>query len=308
MPGHLSDEIVNTKLDGILKAFQKTGAFWRRGILTEEEVRKELAEGFFSVFMTFFKENCLELRLDKENYACFAGEFEAYQSGSEPAASAHLPWLYDTEKTPCEAAGEDRRQFFRLMNVFHVAPDYFKAPEYPENMAVPDRVPVHTYHSSCVMGTHFNCVDDGGLVSDESPVGKTFTLENDLGLRAVLTVREDRRNKDRHGLDFDEMVCPAEEGMLVLKAEFLAEGYIDGYTSHVRKHNPEVLIRLADGGKKVFWLAYREDGDDWKAYREHPLWHDYYCHLDRQEDKTEKVLEKLWNEYILSEACLKKDC
>lgn len=299
---HLTDELVNTKLEEIHRTWQRVRVGARRGILTEDEIRSELLSGFYGIFMGLFRENGLTLRLDKENYPCFAGEYEAYKKGDGVSAAAHLPWLFDTGADQGEAEEADRRQLFRLMEEFRVTPDYFEPPSYAEQIVVPDRVPIHGYNSACVTGTHFNCVDDGGLLADENPTGKTFTLTNDLGLKAVLTIKEDRRREDRNGMDMDELVWPTEKGLVILKAEFLAEGYIEGYTARERKENPEVLIRLKEGGTRIWWLAYWEDRYDQRSAGEYPMWQDYYRWLDEQRARAGKVLEVLRKEIWQIEA------
>ena len=178
------------------------------------------------------------------------------------------------------------------MQAFYDA-GYFKPRQHPEGMAVPDLVPVHAYHSSGVMGTHFTCVDDGGLLTDKSPVGKTFRLKNDIGLEAVLKIKEDRRNADRNGMDFDEMVSSSSAGMFVLKAEFLAEGFIEGYTASERKHNPEILIRLKNNKKEIFWLAYWADAEDFEAHRKCPVWQEYYAWADIQSPTEKQAREEI---------------
>ena len=291
----LTEELAGAAVNDAFRAFRRTGDMCRKGCLTEDEYRREMTRTFCRVFMGLFSDNMLELRLTAANYPQFKNEFEEYLKGNDPVSPDHLPWLFDTQNESREAQESDRRQFFRLMETFRLAPDYFEPA--PVGMAVPDLVPVHMYNSSAVYGTHFRCKDDGGLLTDADPVGRTYRLRNDLGLEAVLTVREDRRQTDRRGLDFDETVCRTGRGVLVAKAEFLAEGYIEGYTARERSGNPQVLIRLGDGGKKVDWLAYWEDQNDRAARVAHPLWREYRRWYDEIEARQSAMLDAFFEEF-----------
>ncbi|MBO4832219.1 MAG: hypothetical protein J5569_07160 [Oscillospiraceae bacterium] len=289
----LTDELVGTAVEKAFKAFRRTGDLCRKGLLTGEEFRREMTQAFCGVFMGLFSDNKLELRLTGANFPQFAREYEEYLKGNCADGPDHLPWLFDVQGRPREAQEGDRKRFFGLMETFRLAPEYFEPA--PEGMPVPDLVPVHMYSSAAVYGTHFRCVDDGGLLTDADPEGRTYRLKNDLGLEAVLTVREDRRQTDRKGLDFDEIVCRTDKGIIVAKAEFLAEGHIEGYTARERSGDPAVLIRTGDCGKKVSWLAYWESPADRAAREAHPLWREYRRWCIEKETRRKVILDALFD-------------
>ena len=292
----IPDGLAEEKIAEVFGRCRRAGKWYRKGVLTEDSYRQEILRGVFGVFMSFFTDNGLKLRLDGENYPCFAREYPEYRNGRGPADRVHLPWLYDVTEGTREASAEDQRQFFRMMEAFGLTPEYFEP--LPAGVQAPDTVPVHRYNSAAVYGVRFRCADDGGLLVDEDPVGKTFRLLSDTGTEAVVTIKEDRRNAGRNGMDFDELVTPAEGGLIVAMAEFLAEGYIEGYTARENRSKPDILIRLKDGGRKIYWLAYWEDGGDEKARMDYPEWREYYAWCEKKEIERAGILAPLFERFI----------
>ena len=294
--GKLTEELVEAAVGKAFETFRLAGGRYRKGALTGEECRRNKAQAFCGVFMGLFTDNMLELRLSGKNYTQFKKEYDDYLKGYDTVNQDHIPWLFDTQDGPREAHESDRKQFFRLMELFRIFPGYFEP--VPENVPAPGKVYVHTYNSSSVCAVPFSCADDGGLLADADAAGRTYRLRNGLGLEAVLTVVEDRRRAGRKGLDFDEMVFRTDKGAAAMKAEFLAEGHIEGYTARERKGSPEILIRLEEGGRKVGKLAYREDPDDAEAYRNHPLWQEYFRWCGEMEKRRDRMLEPLFDGFM----------
>ena len=283
----LTGQLVEMKIEKVFDTFRKAADRFWKGHITRDECERVMREEFFTVFLQLFSDNDLKLCLNKTNYPQFVREFETFQKKENPADSNHIPWLYDVSDTPCEANENDQKQFLYLMETFHVTPDYF-APV-PDRIPDPGIVPIHPYRFP-IYGIHFNCIDDGGLLSDSSPVGKTFKLKNEFGLTAVLTIKEDRRYIDRSGMDFDEIACYSNGLSCIVKADFLSEGCIEGYTACEGRESPEILIRLKDKGSKVYWLAYKEDRNDCRVRREYPLWQEYYNWTQEKDLKLSAIL------------------
>ena len=138
-------------------------------------------------------------------------------------------------------------------------------PPLPEDIIVPERQVTHTYNNcdTCVIG--FRCISDGGLSRDPAPAGKTFTLENDLGLKAVITMHD----------------------------TVLGEGYIEGYTARIRK-NPGIRILYADDGHitglgiTAYW------DDDLPAFQAFPLWQDYFSWLKETARRRSEYIRKIY--------------
>ncbi len=287
----LTDELVEAEAGKAFEEFRRIGKQYWRGFLDETMARQEMRSGFSRIFMKLFRDHHLDLRLNRDSYPLFKEEYEACRKGMP--FSNHMPWLFDTEED-YEASERDQARFFDLMTRFHVSPDCFEP--LPEEAAEPGIVPIHQYKLAGVYGIHFDVADDGGLLEEARPIGKTFRLKSRKGLEAVLTIREDRRQQDRSGMDFDELVVPTEHGLSVSMAEFLAEGYIEGYTARERTADPRILIRLEERGTRVSWLAFWSDPKDQEAFRNDPLWQDYFIWQEEKSRRLHAALSGLLEE------------
>lgn len=289
----LTEKYVHSVIDDAFGKLRRIGERYNNGYLTRDEWFVRMLDCYNDAYSTLFTDNRLELRLDEKSYSQFVRDHEEYTSNHGISlGSDHVPWLYDISEGEREAASPDQEYFLYFMDRFSVSPDFLEPP--PEGMAVPVRRQIHQYRTDCVYGIDFRCVDDGGLLSDDAPVGKTFTLKSDMGLKAVLTVREDRRHTVRKGMDFDEVVYSTGDGMQVLMADLLAEGCIEGYTAEERGEHPEVLIRTGNRGENICWLAYWSSPEDEKAYRDFPLWHEYFLWCTDRRIRQERLLHRLF--------------
>ena len=111
----------------------------------------------------------------------------------------------------------------------------------------------------------------------EDPLGKSYVLINDVGLKAELKVTEDRRNET-----FDR--------------GYYAEGYIEGYTAKER-NSPKVYVALDENGT-ITYIDYDEERTvDLDAFNEHPIWKDYFDWKKKREEKNDEILEGLFRLY-----------
>lgn len=287
MDGKSAAELVEAALERAMREFELAGKAYKKGYMTDGDTFQTMLRTFYTGFWDCLRDARLELRLDERNFTGFSAQ---YESGEESAG--HLPWLYEHDHGSREASAEDQRQVIRLMKSFHLPPAFFEP--LPEAVIRPRRHYVHGYVNATAYLVEFRCVDDGGLLAAEDPVGKSYRLTDDLGLTAEVLIREDRRNGDRSGMDFDETVFVTAKGIVVQKAEFLAEGRIRGYTAIERQGNPELLIRL-DGERKVSHLAYWEFDGDQEAYRAYPLWQEFFRRSEELEERQRRILSSFFN-------------
>lgn len=233
-----------------------------------------------------FFENNLRLCINARNFEQFTEDYQDYREKKYPETPSHSEWLLETSAKSCAASPKEHRLFLHMLERFRIPPEYFTP--LPAGVIGPDLHYIHSWRDVSAVGTDFHCTDDGGLLSDSAPEGKTFRLVNELGFEAVVTIKEDRRTKERGGLDFDEQVCNTSRGMLVLKAEFLAKGYIEGYTTKLRPCTPDILIRLGTKGM-IAWLAWYENNNDILARNTFPLWQKYYRVSREQSQEREDI-------------------
>jgi hypothetical protein len=290
----LTEALVQETVERAFTRFRRLGSACRKGMIAEDEFRRGMSEAFSEGFLRFLEERRLALRVTGANYARFAEDWAACRKGALPA-SALPPWLYDRGERPArEAAAEDRRLFFILAEAFRLPPAFFEP--LPEDVPAPGRDYVHGWREDVTWSVPFLCREDGGLLTDEAPVGKRFTLTDERGLKAALTVWEDRRQTDRSGMDFDELVCASGDGLRVRMAEFLAEGCIEGYTAGERRRKPEVLIRM-DAHGRINRLAYWEGPEDREAFETFPLWQAYFRLAEEKRKRNEAVLSALFDTF-----------
>jgi hypothetical protein len=289
-PQRLTSELVDTAVADYRHTTERAANLYQRGMLTDDEGCRLVERAFYDAFWALLKRNNLKFDLNAANYEQCKKEFQNYLAGMGLSNAAHATWLFDVENEPEEATKEDQRFVFSLMEHMDISPSFFEP--IPDSVVKPNKTYCHTYHSASSISISFECIDDGGLLRDDNPIGKTFTLVNTLGLKAEVTIKEDRRKEDRAGMDFDEMVCQTERGMCVVKAEFLAEGDIEGYTAKDRSGNRKVLIRLKSPDR-VDSLSYWENEEDHAAYYNYPLWQEYLKEMDKRQRKNREHCRSL---------------
>ena len=293
----LTEELVNEQIQKTIREFERIKRSYDNGFMTENERRVMIFNVFQKTFWIFLHDYGIRLRKDRDSYLQFVEDYSLYQKGEDLAGSAH--WLYSRFDQANLATAEEKRLFFVLMDWFCLPPEVFEP--IAEDIIKPERQYVHTYRNDTVYGIRFDCINDSGLLTAVYPVGHTFELTDVHGLKAVIKIVEDRRQTDRSGMDFDEVIYKANQGLRVEKAEFLAEGYIEGYTLNERDGNTKILIRLCDDGKKVNWLAYYSSIDDDYAFYHYPLWQRYFESEQKQEiDIQNRVLslyDRLMKDY-----------
>ena len=294
MKQHLNDELVSKAIGRTFEEFERTGSKYRKGFMTREECRRLLLYSFQNGFWMVLRENGLVLQIDGSNFAPFASEFRAFRSGRPAEAPNHAAWLFDSGFGSAEASYADRMLFFRLAESYGLTDEFFSP--LPDHIVSPERELVHVWKYVTAYSILFRCIDDNGLFRDPSPAGKSFVLKNDLGLHAILTIKEDRRNTDCSGLDFDELVTETDKGIVVRKAEFLAYGSIEGYTSPDRSGDPDILIRIRNG--KICRMAYYESPDDARVFAAFPLWQDYFRAVSEKNAKCDRILSVLFEPYL----------
>ena len=299
--GSIKDTLEKTFLE-----FNRIGNAYRRGFLDGSRFSLRMEQALNHGFWIFLRDNGIELCINEANYQTFVKEYRSYFDGVGNEEQSQHSWFCDRDDPAGEASANDKKMIFYLMGKYRLGPDYFEP--------IPEDIPrfnirgIHQYRSAGVYCTDFSCVDDGGLLADDHPVGKTFRLKNDLGLEAVLTIKEDRRRGDRRGMDFDEQIHDSSDGgTSVGLAEFLAEGHIEGYTARERTGNPEILIRPTDCGKSISRLAYWRDPADEKAFLSYPLWQRYFEWDSKNAIKRSQLLAPFFNEFKIDNQTLKTD-
>ncbi len=293
----MTEERVSEHIQTCIQEFEKIKRFCGDGFITEKERRAMIFNVFREFYWGFLRDNGIQLKMNRDSYLRFLEDHRLFQKGEALTKSA--PWLCSCGDRERLASAEERRSFFVLTDWFGLPPETFEP--IPEEIVKPERQYVHGYRSDTVFGIRFDCVNDGGLLATECSAGATFELTDVHGLKATIGIVEDRRKTDRNEMDFDEVVCDTNPGVSVVKADFLAEGYIEGYTVQERSGNRQILIRLCDNGTKVNWLAYYSSIDDDDAFFHYPLWQPYFEWEQRRETNVQNYVLALYDRLMQEE-------
>ena len=281
-PQRLTNKLVEATVNRIREDLLFWGKRYKMGFDTKEDCYQRMEISIHEYFWKLIRENNLKLCLSEANFPHFCMEFRSYLNGDTSNNPNHEPWLYDIAEEKCEASLNDQSLFFSLMEKLHLTPDYFEP--LPENIPNFDVDQIHQYAFEGIYSTEFNCIDDGGFLEDENPIGKTYKLKNELGLNAVVTI-EKEYNKYR-------------ETNNRTPAEFKATGYIEGYTAIERTCNPEITISIGKDRNLPWHLAFWEDAHDLNARNSYPLWQEFLQWCDAKTAKRHSILFPMLDEYM----------
>lgn len=281
MRQRLTEEIINSTVDKIVEKYREYGDLYKKGLITKDECFLKMQLCFYDNYSLFIKENKLKLNITARNFSQFIEEFKEYQSGNIRNDSKHQLWLYDISRDKEEATLNDQMLFFDFMEKLHITPIFFEPP--PENLPCMNIKQHHVYAFQGVYGTQFNCVDDGGLLNDKNPIGKTYRIRNNQGLEAVLTIVEEKHNDNINNQKNKELV---------------ANGYIKGYTAIERTANPEIRISI-DDINRPWYLTFWMDSKDTLAYNKHPLWEEMRHWSDAKKAKNDLMFSSFFESFIV---------
>lgn len=228
------------------------------GLSSENEL-KFFVRKVFESFYSFLYENGIRTKFSVENRKDFLEDYEKWSHGESLDCTSTQPWLFHYSKDSgygCAASETEKAIHFEIMELCKLSLEYNEP--LPEDAVIPDiRIPKY--------GDGFvdDIVDDGGLVCDKEPVGKTFVLTDKHGLKTKLLV-------ERVGGDWLEG-----------EYDYLGMGTIEGYTSS----NPvKIKIFLWQGkvvSLRVYISGYDARREHEMAFRKFPLWQKFVAWMDK---------------------------
>ena len=308
MPQALLPKNVEKVMSDTLAVFQKIGKGYKRGVYSKDNClimfQNAVAEGFHHFLLYASGVNWM---FTDESWKRFLDDLRLWKEGRMPESPVGDPWLFcdeegsggelerrmsvyyreDRLRKHTEACPGDKELFFTLMEAYHMPPAQF-AP-IPEGIVNPERYQVHVYADceKCVLG--FPCADDGGLTGAANPVGKDYVLRSELGLRSEIRILEARpeERRGRFELDIDDFAPPA---------AYLAEGWIEGYTSgRVRP----IAVRTDKDGR-IVKLGTLLCPDDEREYLSFPLWQEYFKACEQRCKAETEGYAELFKIYCLN--------
>ena len=223
---------------------------YRSGFLTEDELRRhfqwELQEGFFD----YLSSKKVRTEFSDASWSRFLKDYDLWKAGKQPCSLLGSPWLvYDDSE---EVSVLDKNSFFRLMDAYCILPSYFKP--IPDSCIRPKHQ-LKMYGTGMTGTVRFDLADDGGMYSCDSPIGKTFTLTDEYGLRAIILIERTGKKDEIHNL---------------MDPQYVGRGTIEGYTSSRPR---EIFISEREGNTVWFWI--HVGNDDYDVLHHFPLWEHY---------------------------------
>ena len=285
----ITDEALTVHIRKSFQKLRKIGELRKKGLLTEEEVAGEVLEILQQDFYGFLSEKGLRLRLnrsERNSWLRFTDDYCLWKSGKQPCSKRGSIWLVCQEdgKKEIAASAFDKAQFFRLMGEYQLPLGYFEP--LPDGAACPDD---HAGYlpSDLIVGWRI-WTDDGGLHTEDFPLGDILILTDHYGLKSRIRITEHPANgqdKSRRKID----------------ADYIGTGTMEGYTTSRER---EIRIHLENGAIHSLFSTW--DNDDRAEYDRFPLWQESRDHLNAFLRIQEKVVMDLI-ESVSGKACPDED-
>ncbi|MCR5720507.1 MAG: hypothetical protein K6F84_08075 [Lachnospiraceae bacterium] len=305
--------LVYTSVDEAFSDFRKLSKDYSKRNLSRQDMEEILHEAMKKHSIDEMKKCGITCKFTPESYLRFTDDFRRWAAGGNPNSTEGEPWLFDdnlndvyddlewlaavrsssdygsnprTMRDQSEASVEDKIQFFRFMEGFRIPYEYFQP--MPVTTLKPDKTLIKTEKGISSYAIGFNCINDNGLTQDPNPVGKSFVLTNDLGIKAYVHILEKRTPGENTQTDYDNQ-SPL--------GAFLAKGIIEGYTSEDDEFQT-VVIRTYPNGT-ISQLCIKEyEGIPSDAFKKYSLWQDYFNWIKNHDLMKKKIRGVLFNQYL----------
>lgn len=252
------------------KELEKTVRHFHKGYLSEDElwqgINNVYAGDFHSRYSGFWGNKDLRLRISEENWKDVLVDYEKWSRGEAPDSRSEKPWLEsDSGLEPIHAASESERAvFFRYIDYMKLPIAYYEP--IPEHIVMPS-LNTRAYNDGDLWSI-WGIVDDGGLIADPAPIGKTFVLIDKYGLKTRIEIQH-------MGAEQCEW--------RTYKSDYRGMGTIEGYTPSTPV---EIEIYLSSNKDRVSLLELFVYNSMWKEYHdahyEFPLWQEYFRESERR--------------------------
>lgn len=246
---------------------KRTFEHYFRGFITLDELTWNIQQVFDSYYL-FLVTKSVRTKITAENWDAFLSDYEAWNADSLIKDDSKILWLkYSSVSRDVEqiASVDEKSLFFEIMDRFGFTVEYYEP--LPVGAAIPD-MRIATYGD----GRIWDIVNDGGLATDQRPVGKTFELTDKYGLKTTLQIL--RQGDNGRGK----------------KCDFWGMGTIEGYTSD----DPvEISVELENG--KVHYLSvlikHSKHSEHYKVFATFPLWQDYLANVNKKHEIYKTCVE-----------------
>ena len=148
---------------------------------------------------------------------------------------------------------------------------------------------IHVYANKSIFGIPFKCVDDGGLLSDSNPVGKSFHLMRNDGVKMHITITEFRPK----GTPYKHRNYVFSE----TSDHYLGIGTIDDYyfkNTTPPRENLSFELSKANTINYIVVTAFHE-GEGATYSIDFPRWREYLDYCKKCKETLDQEIKVLWN-------------
>lgn len=250
----------------------------REGSITESKYYDLTSNEFEKAFSEFIDAKFGKVLWREEYLTVFEDGYKAWLRGEKTAK-----------------LGNDN-PFFELVRALNMPLEYFSC--VPSNIAYPPVVKLTCTQNGIeydVWTIFYKCVDDGGLFSDNKPEGKTYILNNTIGIKANLNVISTRPGTSWDALDPEnrskEFTGKDKNANSKKATVYVCMGYIEGITARKREHeNAFIYVYNYEGNPVKDIVVYSSKEDDEATLRSFPKWKDYFDWLDAKKAMKRKSI------------------
>lgn len=246
---------------------------YERGIYSKCDLKTNIEQIIIDGYIQFFRQNGIRVSFSETSYKSFIENYNRWLNAEELKIEESNLWistLYTDAVDNIIKLNQLINDFFSLITSFKIPTEYFKP--VPDDVITPDKHPGYLY-SDLIVGWRI-WKTDGGLLSDDDPIGKTFTLTDHYNLKTKITIlmtKKQMREKD--------------------DPDYIGTGYIEGYTT-TDEHEIKIFVDDKDMNtiRSLYSRFSDEDNDYFNSY---PLWQKHFEIVKEKENLWSSAVDRL---------------
>ena len=277
----LTEEKIQENLKRFYTCIERIKKNYEHGLYTREEVRNQMSMTLYGSFYSFIDGVGLRLKFVEDNWENFLCDYNNPNQIVETLENEIPSWLHTGEWNEekqlwISASTYDKRLVIRLMQEFHLTPEYFLP--MPKKILIPRIISAHTWATCSYAIIDFCKVDeDSGYFDCDNPCGKTFMFRDELGLKSKIKIVESFSPPNK---------------LVKANVIYRGEGYIEGYTQINDNREYKDIYIIEGSNKKVLLLMTRLSHEDSQTHYKFEMWQDYYKWREDSTKRREKIEEK----------------
>ena len=264
----------NEKIEELLQVYDE-------GLITYREAVSHLKNSvYYEKYYRFMMMHGLRFRVN--DYDGFQEEFRSWKEDGaiDPASRENCEVYFSRDYFPIyeeslDVTAEEKAHMFQMIDGMDFPPDMFEPEDpVPDGAVVPHKAQAASYLGNRDLIVMFECADDGGFFDSANAYGSTFKLTDDRGLHAVLRVLSPEEVDE----DFYVKAKKFRGTKGYDTVEYVAEGYIEGYTEPSMKHL--IYVEITGRNRMLFYFTI-SDSELNQWHYQNRLWKKYHMWVGR---------------------------